>query len=180
MSLTISNNNNGRVSDVMISERKNATVKPQLQKSAAKRNTDCLLLSCKLPSQEEEKNILQLLRSQQQQEKDSVESMAETMSEQMKVRRLCARIAARIKAGDRVPLQDRRYLKRKDPIQYLMATLMRKQNDDPKRWQTLLKGKDLEKEQSPGVEISVGKSETVRTASETAVSDTPSNGGQTV
>ena len=107
----------------MISERKNATVKPQLQKSAAKRNTDCLLLSCKLPSQEEEKNILQLLRSQQQQEKDSVESMAETMSEQMKVRRLCARIAARIKAGDRVPLQDRRYLKRKDPIQYLMATL---------------------------------------------------------
>lgn len=68
MSLTISNNNNGRVSDVMISERKNVTVKPQLQKSAAKRNIDCLLLSCKLPSQEEEKNILQLLRSQQQQE----------------------------------------------------------------------------------------------------------------
>ena len=57
---------------------------------------------------------------------------------------------------------------------------MRKQNDDPKRWQTLLKGKDLEKEQSLGMEISVGKSETVRTASETAVSDTPSNGGQTV
>lgn len=140
MSLTVTNG--GQVVSAAKRSKQAMAAKAPPQKGPAARVTDRLEWSSGPVLDPEKKALLELLRPKQKEEKSSIQSMSEFLSEQARVRRLCARIAARIRAGDRVPMKDRRYLKARDPLQYAMATLMQKPNDDPKRRGTLLKAGD--------------------------------------
>ena len=154
MSLTISNRS-GRVQNSMMNSRQTAITQSTNQKSPAReRTTDRLEWSSSLLSQPERKTVLDLLCPHQEEEKTALESMSDFLSEQMKIQKLCAKIAARIRAGDQVPLKDRRYLRQRNPMQYLMATLMQEHNDNPKRWKTLLKNEDWEKQEPSASKIS--------------------------
>lgn len=85
-----------------------------------------------------------LIPIQQSQEDFSSDALSEAM-EQLK---LCAKIAARIRAGDKVPLKDLRYLMKHDARLYMMAMAMRLPNEDPKKWDSALKGRKEEEQQS--------------------------------
>lgn len=139
--MTMKVSNGGRVT-AAAGRGRQAAAKPSLQKGVSAPITDRLEWSSGPVLDPEKKALLALLQSGQQKEKSSIESVSEFLTEQARVRRLCARIAARIRAGDRVPMQDRRYLKARDPLQYAMATLMQKPNDDPRRRASLLQNRD--------------------------------------
>lgn len=174
MSLTISNSG-GRVSKARTNGKQTVSAKPSSQKEPERVPvTDSWSFS--LVSQPEKKTLLDLLYPDQKEEKSSMESMADFMSEQMKIRKLCNQIAARIRAGDQVPLKDRKYLKQRDPVQYLMAILMQEANDDPKRWESLIKNEDQENQQVSGPEPSM-ESRIAETVPETSAPSAPSDGG---
>ena len=68
------------------------------------------------------------------------EEKKDTLTEAAEARKLCAKIAARIRKGDKVPQKDMRYLFKTDPHLYQMTMIMRREKEDPKKWDSLLKG----------------------------------------
>lgn len=70
------------------------------------------------------------------------EALLDAMNKRLKAALKCQKIAARIMAGDKVPLEDRRYLENGDPEGYKLALAMRKPKKDPKEWESVLDEED--------------------------------------
>ena len=62
-------------------------------------------------------------------DEDKEDSLAKSIREKIQ----CAKIAAQIRKGNFVKRQDEQFLLKKDPQLYMMATSLRKKNDNPKR-----------------------------------------------
>lgn len=110
--------------------------------------------------EKEQKSALELLLNPKQKEEDS----ADVQKEMAKIQKNCAKIAARIRKGDIVPLKDMRYLMKHDPRLYMLTMSMRQEKEDPKKWKSVLKPGDEEKQTT-----AVGEAATC--AENTAVSE---------
>ena len=92
------------------------------------------------PAQPKRGSIWDLLSPKKEEKKD-------TLTEAAEARKLCAKIAARIRKGDKVPQKDMRYLLKTDPHLYQMTMIMRLEKEDPKKWDSLLKGDEGQRAQ---------------------------------
>lgn len=63
----------------------------------------------------------------------------------------CRKIAARIRAGDHVPLSDRRFLESHDAMGYQMAMALRHIQDRPRHREGVVKGRDAHRTSAAGV-----------------------------
>ena len=65
------------------------------------------------------------------------QDLGEGMSKAWKEKILCLKIAMRIMSGDKVPLEDRRFLMEKDPELYRQAISLRHEKKDQKEYERL-------------------------------------------
>lgn len=68
------------------------------------------------------------------------------LDETMKTMKRCQQIASRVRKGDKVPMKDLMYLMKHDRLGYQMAMLQRKQKKNPKKWDSVLKEEEQQKQ----------------------------------
>lgn len=66
------------------------------------------------------------------------ESSKTSPNDPLVVRLKCMIIAMRISSGDNVPSKDKRFLLENEPKMYSSAILLRKENDNPKKYKSIL------------------------------------------
>lgn len=92
----------------------------------------------------EEQNARAMEAQARQQSREDQESAAlKRMEKALKAMMKCQKIAARVSAGDKVPPEDLRYLKRNDPDGYKLALATRRPKKHPKEWKSALEEEDL-------------------------------------
>lgn len=101
------------------------------------------------------------------------EESSDAVSEELKKLKLCAEIASRIRRGDKVPPKDLKYLIKHNAKLYMMAMASRQPNDDPKKWDSVLK--DEESAESETSAVTEGESPSLSAA---AAASAPSSGGE--
>ncbi len=89
---------------------------------------------------------LQAQLAMYQQELEAADEQAEAVEESFSTFGKCMRIAMRITNGDKVPLKDIDFLMEHEPDLYKQAIMMRRPNDEPKEWESVL---DEEDEKAP-------------------------------
>ena len=87
---------------------------------------------------EEMRNRYHTLRDELKRAGDISEGMAESYKEKIK----CMQIAMRIMAGDKVPIEDHRYLAERDKELYVKALSMRVEKRNPKEHDKLSEEED--------------------------------------
>lgn len=92
------------------------------------------------------RQMLQALRTQNQQMKDDSNQQAEAINKALDQMKKCSKIASRIQKGGRIPPEDEQYLLEHDPKLYMMAMLMRmmEQNKEDKKYESVLDEEDLQ------------------------------------
>lgn len=68
--------------------------------------------------------------------------LLDALSKASRAMDLCHKIAARLMAGDKVPLEDLRYLMQNDPEGYKLAMASRREKPDPRAWESALTQED--------------------------------------
>lgn len=106
---------------------------------------------------------LQAQLSMYQQELEAADEQAEAVEESFSTFGKCMRIAMRITNGDKVPLKDIDFLMEHEPDLYKQAIIMRRPNDEPKEWESVL---DEDDENAPISEQESSSPEAVPTPSE--------------
>lgn len=98
---------------------------------------------------------------------------SDAVGKDMETRRKCMLIAMRIMSGDKVPMEDYRYLAKNDQGLYSRAVMMRMEKKNPKEYDR------LSEDEEPGEEEGSGKSAAVAAAASTAGGESPaaSEGG---
>lgn len=105
----------------------------------------------------EPKDEMAEMASKYQELKEQLEKAREqgdAMAESMQTRTKCLLIAMRIMSGDKVPIEDQRYLADKDPELFAKSNMMKLQNPDPKEHDRISEDEELTDEDSarePGV-----------------------------
>jgi len=85
-------------------------------------------------------NKLDEMRNRYQELRDGLKrarDLGEGMSRAWKEKILCLKIAMRIMSGDKVPIEDKRFLAEKDPELYRQAISLRREKKDPKEYDRL-------------------------------------------
>lgn len=88
------------------------------------------------------------------QQVESANQQADAEAKELKVLRQCQLIASRVMAGDRVPVEDLKYLAEHDMKLYSLAIAMKRKNPDPKDQERV--SEDEEETRAEGVEGSEG------------------------
>ncbi|MBR3840206.1 MAG: hypothetical protein IKM20_03620 [Erysipelotrichales bacterium] len=107
--------------------------------------TNQLLLDEANAAQQESLKLLQEKMAETSmllQQLESAKKQADAMEESFEVIANCMKIAMRILNGDEVPAKDAQYLMENDPDLYEMAVSMRQENDDPKRYDSVLEDEE--------------------------------------
>lgn len=86
---------------------------------------------------------------QEEKEGESGSSLIDGLKKQLDIMNKCAKISASISAGDRVPPEDLRYLKRHDMNAYRLAMVTRKPKHDPKDKESVLSEEDIKEMENP-------------------------------
>ena len=110
-------------------------------------------------------------REQQRQSRMNAEPSdgeLDLLSQGLKVLELCEKIAASIMRGDKVPIEDLRFLMENDPEGYRLAMALRRHKEDPEEVESVLE--DEEKRDGSGEEAGGGDTPSVE-------STAPSEGG---
>ena len=99
--------------------------------------------------EEQSRKMWDEVREREQRRQSRMASAAEPadgeldlLSQGLKVLELCQKIAASIMKGDKVPLEDLRFLMENDPDGYRLAMALRRQKEDPEEVDSVLEDED--------------------------------------
>ena len=118
-------------------------------------------------------------REQRRQSRMSAEPSSgelDLLSQGLKVLELCQKIAASIMKGDKVPLEDLKFLMENDPDGYRLAMALRRHNPDPEDEESVLPDEDENAGRNPGTDGG-GEAPSVEASSPSGSASRPSGGG---
>ncbi len=152
--------------------------KPQSKQDALKAAEEKAAREAEKKAQEEAERKQELARreselSMLEMQLKSSDEQAEAAADSFEAFSKCLTIAQRITRGDKVPMQDIKYLMENEPDLYKQAIMMRQPNSKPKEYDTVLDEDDIEA-QNDNPLSSNGTSESSAVTQQTPVQSTAS------
>ncbi len=150
--------------------------KPQSKQDALKAAEEKAAREAEKKAQEEAERKQELARreselSMLEMQLKSSDEQAEAAADSFEAFSKCLTIAQRITRGDKVPMQDIKYLMENEPDLYKQAIMMRQPNSKPKEYDTVLDEDDIEAQDESPLS-SYGKNETPAPSDFTATQST--------
>ena len=169
---------NAQADKLMGRKTETADAPARAQTGRQKEPVDKLTLSRQAVAfvEERSRNMWDEVREREQRRQSRMNSAAQPadgelglLSQGLKMLEMCEKIAASIMRGDKVPLEDLRFLMKNDPDGYRLAMALRRHKEDPEEMDSVLEDEE-DRDGSVGETDSGGEAPSVEAAG-------PSGGG---
>jgi len=144
--IAVANGNQNRISSNIGAEGNEHLAKVPSSETNPNAGTDTVYISA------EAKNLLGEIYKDRQtaflEMKEQLSNIREQDGSPYDIELKCIKIAMRILNGDYVPKQDEKFLAENNPEMYLRAIMLRKQNEDPEEYDSLLEEEESSTDES--------------------------------